>query len=259
VAEKISIVGKTVRPLLGRNPLRSAPTGELYAIADAREWVLLEERGRAVMATFPADSESMSLVAFALQQQGRFDEGATLAAEAVRINPDNSLANFIAGVSLQSLGKHGEAYTFLRRAHDLSPSDDQATLRLVEVIAAVDGLEAAAAEYLETARLLARDASILTAPVRRVEDWAQEVGLKLLPAGEVEEIPFVPPRLWGEPPVNEATIALSNKPYVADITRASSSPRMESCSAIVVLILASDMLSASCMSRSCSPSGRAAY
>jgi capsular polysaccharide biosynthesis protein len=123
-------------------------------------------------------------------------------------------------VSLQSLGKHGEAYTFLRRAHDLSPSDDQATLRLVEVIAAVDGLEAAAAEYLETARLLARDASILTAPVRRVEDWAQEVGLKLLPAGEVEEIPFVPPRLWGEPPVNEATIALSNKPYVADIANA---------------------------------------
>ena len=220
VAEKKRIAGKIVRRLLRRNLSRPAPTGELHAIAEAREWVLLEERGRAVMAASPADGESMSLVAFALQQQGRFDEGATLAAEAVRISPHNLRANFIAGVSLQSLGKHDEAYTFLRRAHDLAPSEDQATLRLVEVIAALRGLEAAAAEYLETARLLAREVSVLNVPVRRVEDWAQEVGLKLLPAGEVEEIPFVPPRLWGQPPAHETTIALSNKPYVADIANA---------------------------------------
>jgi hypothetical protein len=60
--------------------------------------------------------------------------------------------------------------------------------------------------------------STVTVSLRTMRDWAKTNGLPLLEVAEVEEVPFKAPHVWGHPATTEVTIALSNKPYVADVT-----------------------------------------
>ena len=61
---------------------------------------------------------------------------------------------------------------------------------------------------------------IVVLPLRTVRDWASIVGLPLLEVGEEEKIPFKFPHVFGSPANSEIIIALSNKPYVAEIPNA---------------------------------------
>lgn len=65
-----------------------------------------------------------------------------------------------------------------------------------------------------------RSTNTVVARLRTLRDWAAEVGLILLEVGEIEEIPFKAPSVWGQPEVAEIAVAPSNRPYVADIADA---------------------------------------
>lgn len=75
-------------------------------------------------------------------------------------------------------------------------------------------------EFNKIETIVGGQTDIVAATLRTVRDWAAGVKLPLLEAGDVEEIPFKSPHVFGSPPSTEITFALSNKPYVAEIPNA---------------------------------------
>jgi hypothetical protein len=95
------------------------------------------------------------------------------------------------------------------------------TLRaLIEAVATSKGIGLAASEPATHCLRISSPADTVTVSLRTMRDWAQRTGLTLLEVGEVEKIPFKAPHVWGCPATTETTLALSNKPYVADIAGA---------------------------------------
>lgn len=189
-------------------------------LAEQGDWIKLEEKGRGVLLNNPDHEEAMSLVAYSLQQQGRHEEAFTFATQAATLSPSRWLSQFIGGVALRGLGREKEACKYLRQAIAISPYDRQTIRQLIEAITASGSIEFAAAEYAAHCRQIGSSADIVVAPICTVRDWAQKIGLSLLEAGDVEEIPFEAPHIRGGPASSETIIALSNKPYVAAITDA---------------------------------------
>lgn len=194
--------------------------GQVRLLAEQRDWIELEERCRKMLIANCELAEPMVLLAYSLQQQGQPEEAAEFATQAAARLPNSWLPNFIAGTSLLGLDKLQEASEFLKRANILAPEDKQTIRQLIGAITASEGIEAAATEYAALSQQISREAHTVIAPVRTVPDWAALTGLAMLDAGEVEEIPFKNPHIWGSPANPQTKIALSNKPYVADITNA---------------------------------------
>ncbi|HBA54166.1 glycosyltransferase family 61 protein [Syntrophorhabdus aromaticivorans] len=182
--------------------------------------MLIKKVFRKVFGGGSTQAEEISLLAYNLQQQGRLEEAAKFAVQAAGLSHNNWLSHFIAGVALKGLGREKEACKYLRQANAISPKDPQTIQQLVKAVGVSEGVESAAAEYVAYCRKSGSEADIVIAPIHTVLDWAERVGLPLLDAGEVEEIPFKTPHVWGKPPASETIIALSNRPYVADITDA---------------------------------------
>ena len=192
----------------------------LRSLAEQGSWIELEKKAREVLSNDPLNGEAMSLAAYSLQQQGCIEEALAFSVQAATLSPSLWLTHFIAGVALKGLGREKEACNYLRSALAISPNDYQTLRQLTEAIAVSDGIEIAAAEYAAHCRQIGRRADIVAAPVCTVRDWAHKIGLSLLEAGEVEEIPFENPHVWNKAEVADKKMALSNKPYVADITDA---------------------------------------
>jgi hypothetical protein len=196
------------------------PLDILRSLAEQGSWIELEKKAREVLSNDRLQGEAMALVAYSLQQQGRIEEALTFSVQAATLSPVLWLPHFIAGVALKGLCRDKEACDYLRRALTISPNDEQTLRRLIEGIAASDGIDIAAAEYAAHCRQIGRGADVVAAPVCTVRDWAQKMSVNLLEAGEIEEIPFESPHVWSKAEVADKKIALSNKPYVADITDA---------------------------------------
>jgi len=189
-------------------------------LAEQGQWISLEERTREILTEHASSAETITLLAYSLQQQKRLVEAAEFASQAAVLSPDVWFPNFIAGVALKELGKTDEACKYLRQAISIAPDDKQTLRQLVEAIAASSGIELAASEYAAHCSQRGAPVDIVAAPLCTVRDWAETVGLPLLEVGDVEEIPFKAPHVWGSPPASEITFAPSNKPYVADIANA---------------------------------------
>ncbi len=185
-----------------------------------KEWIRLEENSRKVLGVHPDSVESMTLLAYSFQQQNRLAEAAELAIKASTLSPHGWHSNFIAGFALKGLARPQEACKYLRQAIAILPRDKQTLRHLLEAIAAAEGLDAAASEYTSRHLHTGDPAHIFVAPVRTMRDWAATAGLTLLEAGDVDEVPFKAPQVWGRPQETETTIVLSNKPYVADLADA---------------------------------------
>jgi hypothetical protein len=193
---------------------------ELHLLAERGSWIELEAKGRKVLLKKPKQEEVMTLVSYSLQQQVRLEEALILATQAVALHPTRWLSNFIAGVSLIGLGRERDATAFLRRAIVLSPNDSQTLKQLIKAISASDGIEIAATEYSKHKILVGIRSDIVMATVSSVRDYAKKIGLPLLQVFNIEKIPFKTPYVWGMASTSKVTFALSNKPYVADITNA---------------------------------------
>ena len=189
----------------------------LRLLAEKGDWIKLEETGRALLLQNPPQHEAIELVAYSLQQGGCLEATAVIAVQAAELFPGSWIFNFLAGAALKGTGREKEACKYLREAVAISPNDRQTMRQLTEAIAASDGIELAASEYAAHCHLIGIQVGIVVAPISTVRDWAQKIGLPLLEAGEVEEIPFKAPHVWGSPPATDTVFALSNKPYVAEI------------------------------------------
>ena len=192
----------------------------LRSLAEQGRWIELEVEGRKVLLNNPKQVEAMALLAYSLQQQARLEDAVILATQATTLSPTRWLSHFIAGVSLKGLGREREACGYLRQALALSPNDFQTLQQLIEAVAASDGIEFAATEYSAHCLQIGKKADIVTAPVCTVRDWAQKISLPLLEVYNIEEIPLKAPKVWGMTSESEVRFALSNKPYVANITNA---------------------------------------
>ena len=193
---------------------------QVRLLAEQRDWIELEERSRKMLVDNDELAEPMALLAYSLQQQGQLAEAAEFATRAATLLPTSWLPSFIAGIALQGLDKPQKAVEFLKRANILVPDDKQTIRQLIGAIAASEGIDAAATQYAALSQQADHEVHIVMAPVRTLPDWAAMTGLPLLDAGEVEEIPFKNPHIWGSPADPHTKIALSNKPYVADIINA---------------------------------------
>jgi tetratricopeptide (TPR) repeat protein len=193
---------------------------ELRLLADQGDWAALEEKGRLVLGNEPNQPVALTMVAYSLQQQGRLEEALTFALRAVAGSPTQGHPYFIAGFALKGMGREAEACPHLREAVALEP-DNVGNLRyLVEAVAASHGIAAAADEFTRHCHRIGRPVEIKVAPISSVRDWARKAGHALLEAGEIEEIPFEAPCVWGAPVPSERYHASSNKPYVAEIADA---------------------------------------
>lgn len=197
-------------------PPQPDPLQALYALSEGRQWQGLEEAALSLLRDEGAD-EALSLLAYGLQQQGRLEEAAHFAAVAARITPTRWLSQFIAGVAFLGTGRAADAAAHLRQALQLSPADPQTVRRFLQAVTQAEGVERAAQEYRALCEHAGIAADIVVAPVRSVLDWARANGVPVLAAGEVEAIPFEPPRVWGQAATQQAGSALSNEPYVADL------------------------------------------
>lgn len=193
---------------------------QLQTLAERGELLELEQACRDVLAEKSDAAQALTFLAYSLQQQNRLAEAAEFAIHAATLRPSDWLSNFVAGVTLLELDQLPEASKFLKQANTLAPEDKQTIKHLVGAIAASEGIEAAATEYSVLSQKSGHEVQIVVAQVKTVPDWAAMTGLTLLDAGEVEEIPFKNPHLWGSPADAQTKIALSNKPYVADIANA---------------------------------------
>jgi tetratricopeptide (TPR) repeat protein len=198
---------------------REAAAGTMQRLRELSgqgEWPQVEQGARQHLAETQGD-EALALTAYALQQQGRLEEAARFAAVAASTGPGRWLSHFVAGVALKGLGRGDEACAHLRQALDIAPTDRQTLRQFFESLAMSRDVEHAAAEYQAHCERAGLRAEVVVAPIRSVDDWARSAGLPLLELGEPHAIPFVPPRVWGQPPVQEAGSALSNAPYVAEL------------------------------------------
>lgn len=189
----------------------------LRLLAEQGDWIKLEEKGRELLLQNPHQHEAIEVVAYSLQQGGRLEAAATIAVQAAELFPGRWMFHFLAGVALKGTGREKEACKYLRQAVAICPTDRQTIRQLIEAIATSDGMELAASEYAAHCHHIGSHVDIVVAPISTVRDWAQKIGLSLLEVGEVEAIPFKAPHIWGSPPASDTVIALSNKPYVAEI------------------------------------------
>lgn len=231
--ERFKILKKIIHKLLGGGlpevPEPAPPTPlfdesdyvrQLYLLSEQNDWAEFDVKSNELLSQNPDHDEVLALAAYGMQQRGRLEEAATLAVRSASLFSSRWLANFVAGFSLTGVGREKEAYPYLIQAVALLPEDRQTILLLIKVIVALDGIEAAATEYIAHCRKTGHSPNIVIAPLRSTFDWAQKTGLSILDAGEVEEIPFKDPHVWGSPPASEIKIALSNKPCVTDISDA---------------------------------------
>lgn len=186
-------------------------------LAERGDWIKLEEKGRELLLQNRRQQEAIELVAYSLQQGGRLEAAVVIAVQAAELFPGRWMFHFLAGVALKGTGREKEACQYLRQALVIAPNDRQTIRQLIEAIALSDGIEQAASEYAAHCRQIGSQVDIVVAPISTVRDWAQKIGLSLLEAGEVEEIPFKAPNVWGSPSAADTVFALSNKPYVAEI------------------------------------------
>jgi len=189
----------------------------LRLLAEQGAWIKLEETGRELLLQNPPQHEAIEQVAYSLQQGGRLEATATIAVQATELFPSSWMFHFLAGVALKGTGREKEACIYLRQAVVINPNDRQTLRQLIEAIATSDGIELAASEYAAHCHQVGIQVDVVVAPLSTVRDWAQKIGLSLLEAGEVEEIPFKAPHVWGGASATDTVFALSNKPYVAEI------------------------------------------
>lgn|GEM_PF-2384623 len=189
----------------------------LLLLKEQGDWFTLLEKGRELLLQNPPQYDAIEFVAYNLQQSGQLEAAAEIAGRATELSPDFWMFHFLAGVALKGTGRKKEACKFLLRAVAIRPNDEQTMREWIEAIATSEGIELASAEYASHCRQMGSETNIVVAPISAVRDWAKKVGLSLLEAGEVEEIPFKAPHIWGSPLASDTVFALSNKPYVAEI------------------------------------------
>ena len=89
------------------------------------QYAQAEQEYRAALLLDPQDSYLYLSLAYALDQQNKWDDTAAAAREAVRLNPNSALAHSILGVALENKGDRQGALEEYRAAYTLDPNNAQ--------------------------------------------------------------------------------------------------------------------------------------
>lgn len=219
-----NIIRRFLGPPATANPKSKQDNQELNtlrALAEKGEWKQLEEKAKNSLSSDASNcGETIGLLSYSQQQLGHYDKAVEYALKAIELSPSTWLPNFIAGVSYKKLNQASAACDYLRRASTLNPKDQQTLTQLLEASTIVDGINNAAKEY--EARTSAADlkCTLLTAKILSVRSWAEDTKTEIQEAGEIEEIPFTEPNVFGISSPPKTYMAPSNKPYVATLKNA---------------------------------------
>lgn len=199
---------------------RDSPEDPLEALrrhsANSR-WVDLEKEGRELLDIQPGEIEALELVAYSLQQQGKYQEAVELCERAYAIAPKRWMINFVAGVSCKAFGLPQEASVWLLRAASIAPNDPQTARLLLESQIEVGGADASVGAYRLHRQRLGYQGVVVVAPVQNVRDWALAYGLHVLVVGEQQETMYEAPHVWGQSRAPARETVVNNLPYVVEI------------------------------------------
>lgn len=189
-------------------------------LAEQTKWGELEKIGRILLSQNPPRHEEIELIAYSLQQGGRLDAALSISIAATKLFPKSWIFHFLAGTALKGKSQQEEACIYLTQALTLDPNDRQTIRLLIQSIAVTDGVNVAAEKYIAHCNLIGIKENIIVAPISTVRNWSLKTGNPLLEAGEVEEIPYKAPHVWGGQQASNIFFASSNKPYVIEINDA---------------------------------------
>jgi capsular polysaccharide biosynthesis protein len=172
----------------------------------------------AIQADFPSDPVLATMQAQVYLRLGRNEQAAALAAQALRLDPDDPTAARVLGFAHRIRGNHGEAAKAFMALHRRSPDLTDVASLLMEETAAAHGLDAArpifeqafsrshdrslAMSWAKVQFAAGRDtglpAGAVAAEVMSVPAWVARAGQKLDVVGERETTPFQAPPIFGE-------------------------------------------------------------
>ncbi len=191
---------------------------KLRLLAKNKKWLDVEVGARSMLAELPENKKVLIILAESLRNLNRLDEAVVMALRAASYPRAGWRPHFTAGLALKELGRMEEASDHLRMAAKRAPRIATILQPLIEVVAAVEGLEAAATEYGARCGNSNRRKNLLIAEICDIREWARVTGLTVLKAGEAEQIPYESPRVWGGSIPEEAHYTTGEKPCVAELT-----------------------------------------
>lgn len=223
---------------------------KLKELVDGGQFEQAEQDCRAALVDRPKKAALHAMLGYIQHKRGRYQEAIEACSRARELKPESWTAQFVLGMALKALGRLDEAREPLEKAAALSPEIAQSAQLFLEVTEAVRGIEAAREVYRGLSATARNDprlatswgytlfyaglnheanavfsgalgqASLAAAPIVSVTDWAAEQGIAVHPAGEIEEVPFVEPAVWGRhssPGPSAELKTLSNRPYATTL------------------------------------------
>lgn len=187
------------------------------------------------------DPSVFQLLGYVAQQTGRYELAVEncLAANAAGLSDWSNY--FVLGMSLRSLGRHDEAQAALATSNQLSPSNIDVALLLLEETAVVSGVDAATELYRLMAgqisdasltrawkRIMFEKGDVLALPPdgcvacsqMTARAWAIDRGLPVTNVEGVDDIPIESPPVIGAPSTSYKTTIYSNNPYIVELRNA---------------------------------------
>lgn len=231
----------------GRAAVQLAKVKELI---DALQFDEAERTCTAALAERPRNASLHAMLGYVEYKRERYEEAIEACSRARDLKPEDWTAQFVLGMALKALGRLDEACEPLEKAVSIAPDVVQSAQLFLEVTEAFRGIDAAREVHQRLSSTARNDpgfatswgyrlfdaglnqeanaafggahgqASLVAAPIVSVSDWAAKQGIASHPAGEIEEVPFVEPTVWGQrgspgKPVELKT--LSNRPYATTL------------------------------------------
>ncbi len=190
---------------------------EMLLQMEQKDWLSAEKSTRQMIETYPDYLDAIApFLAKSLYHQGNLTEALAFALPVAQMNAKDFLSNQISGFILSVLKKHTEAIPFLRKAYAI---ERNALLKktLIQTLVAAFNIEQAAKEFAAICQALGETSTLFIAPLYSVREYAAMHKIPLQEAGEIEQIPFKDPRVFGKETINEVSFYPSNKPYVAEL------------------------------------------
>jgi tetratricopeptide (TPR) repeat protein len=185
-------------------------------LLETGQWDAADTLGTQLLSVNQDNCELLALLAYSLQQRGRSADAAEMATQAVLLNDNQWLPNFIAGIALKACGHEERARAYLRRAWAIRPNDEQTMREFLTLESGLGGIDSA----LQALEQMPERRSTKVCPIVSVMDWSKRRGVTMLDAGNIETIPFVTPKIWGDTAPEERLFSKGNKPFVTMLSNA---------------------------------------
>jgi Flp pilus assembly protein TadD len=143
-----------------------------------RHYAEAEQELRAALLLDPQNADLYLSLGIVLSQQGKWDDSAAAARQAVRLHPTDDFAHGLPGWALQRKGDFDGAVAEYREAVRLNPTDDLAHYNLGFVLGEGGDRDGEIAEYREALRLNPNSAEAhysLGSALGRMRDWDGEI------------------------------------------------------------------------------------